>query len=265
MSKLEIVDPETGVTKEIPVSEFIMQSYKEALIQGREREINVTSIIREIHLKSRLKKTAFVKLRVDGKEAGIEIPALALSTLSMYSQDEINDLVTDSFLSSDFEKAYSSAIPDDLQPSTSKQRTLALRISELLGIDLGYEILASKRKLGAFISDSQKELERYERDIEGVDFISERLEDALIKYFSNDNCWRELFNSAYELYLQVPQRAREVIHKNVRDGISDSYWNEARDVPEGNVVSEIISEISFKLAEMGTHAEKFENLHTDQQ
>jgi len=119
LSKLEIVDPETGVTKEIPVSEFIMQSYKEALIQGREREINVTSIIRE----------AFVKLRVDGKEAGIEIPALALSTLSMYSQDEINDLVTE-FLSSDFEKAYSSAIPDDLQPSTSKQRTLALRISE---------------------------------------------------------------------------------------------------------------------------------------
>ncbi|NQY87193.1 MAG: hypothetical protein HRT51_05475 [Colwellia sp.] len=262
-NKLEMIDLRTGIVKEVPISEFIMNSYKEAIIHGREKEIDVTSIIRAIHQKRRLTKKSYIKLRVDDSEADIEISALALETLHMYSQDEINNLVKDPLLSNEFEKIHIAAVPVDIQPSTDKQRGFALGIAELLDINLSYEILASKIKIGIFINEYQNKYDRYASDAEGVEFISVRLEGAIIKYFSKEESWVTLFNIALDLYLQISQRGRNVILKTLSKEISDNYWNEARNLPEGDVICEIISEISFSLEAAGTHAEKFKRIHEE--
>lgn len=256
-NKLEIIDPETGIVKEVPINEFVVHNYKEAMIQGREKEIDVISIIRAIHQKSRLRKKSHIKLRIDNSETDVEISALALATLHMYSQDEINDLIT----ADEFETTYCAALPNDIQPSTSKQRAFALAIANSLNIDLGYEILASKRQISTFITEYQNEHENYASDIEGVEFISARLEDALIQYFLKKESWDTLFNTAFELYLQASQRYRKIILEKLSGGISDSYWNKDLDLPEGIVACQIISEMSFNLKSARTHAEKFKAFH----
>ncbi|MDI5870087.1 hypothetical protein ODY89_20400, partial [Shewanella xiamenensis] len=60
-------------------------------------------------------------------------------------------------LKNELEGAVASCLPDDLRPSTSAQRTLALRIADVIRVNIGFDLLSSKQKLSVFIAQNQHE------------------------------------------------------------------------------------------------------------
>ncbi|WP_417362735.1 hypothetical protein [Gallaecimonas pentaromativorans] len=165
--------------------------------------------------------------------------------------------------SKDLENAVSSSLPIDIQPSTSAQRTLALRMAEALDLEVGYELLTSKTKISDFISQYQSELDAYEIDIEGHQIVSARLSEALEMYLSENDKWEGAFNIAFELYIQLPKRGRDLVEKSIHSSLSDIFWNEPNEKSEGEFCSLILKDLGFRHDRLNSFSSQFRKLHVE--
>ena len=265
MDRIIIMDFENGSEVYIPISEFLKQGFIDALVFQRDKEINLTALIRTIQekAKTRYKKSAYIRFSVENETVEIKLPKLAKDALFSYSSSEIEQLFLDPMLKNELEGAVASCLPDDLRPSTSAQRTLALRIADVIGVNIGFDLLSSKQKLSVFIAQNQHELDSYERDTEGYEIVSDRISDALIMYFQSLNSWSSAFDVSFSMYLQLPERGRNLVNMSLQSTLSDHYWNVLNDEPEYVVVANVLKKMAFKYNKKQKFSEQFKKIHLE--
>ena len=263
MKNYIILDSKNGNRIHIPISDFIKHAFLDTLNNDKHEDVNLTALIRVIQEKGKAKfrKPEIIMLHIEDKSIEMEVPALAKAALFSYTDSEIEDLFSDKMLTNELEAAVSSCLPKSLQPSKSSQRTLALKIADFVDIDLGYEMLASKSKLSIFISQNQHQLDLYEEYIEGYEFVSERIFEALVMFFELESQWEEHFNTAFELYLQLHQKGRDLVDSYLQVSLPNNYWNDRNDKPESSTISRLLQDLAFRQNRKDSFSFQFQKLH----
>jgi len=139
----------------------------------------------------------------------------------------------------------------------------ALRIADVIGVNIGFDLLSSKQKLSVFIAQNQHELDSYERDTEGYEIVADRISDALIMYFQSLNSWSSAFDVSFSMYLQLPERGRNLVNMSLQSTLSDHYWNVLNDEPEYVVIANVLKKMAFKYNKKQKFSEQFKKIHLE--
>lgn len=221
--------------------------------------LDLISIVKGFYEKTN-KKSISIMVSVGERVIEKSISATAHGALFNCTQNEIDNMISFPMVREEIDKLVIESIPQSDRPPPHKQKKMAKKISRVLRVDLGEEILYSTSKLSKFISDHNDYYEAIKSEVDVIPYVHNLLVKAMNKYCMGDITWRQNFNRSFSIYVLLSENEQIIIVKGLIDEFGEKYWIECQECFLSQIVSVVFNKLIINTNEYVDYSVQFERL-----